>query len=226
MVNAMPAGIIALLGLISLLLLWQLIFLDIMVLALTKLGIPPLAGLFIVIGIFFGGFINLPLKRYRVERRVDVSRSQLFGAGRWLPREWLRRPQRVIAVNIGGCLVPLGVALYLLLRLAESGDLAPAALAIFINVIICFAFSRPEPDVGIVMPVLIPGACAALSAVLLHPQNTPAVAFCAGVLGPLIGADLLRLQQIRQLGVGIASIGGAGTFDGIVISGFIALLLA
>ena len=46
------------------------------------------------------------------------------------------------------------------------------------------------------------------------------------ILGPLIGADLLRLKQIIALSSGNASIGGAGTFDGIVISGFIALLLS
>jgi uncharacterized membrane protein len=50
-------------------------------------------------------------------------------------------------------------------------------------------------------------------------------AYVGGVLGTLIGADLLNLGKIRNLGAPIASIGGAGTFDGIFLSGFIALLL-
>jgi uncharacterized membrane protein len=46
------------------------------------------------------------------------------------------------------------------------------------------------------------------------------------VLGPLIGADLLHLRDIEKIATGIASIGGAGTFDGIVLSGIVAAYLA
>jgi len=42
----------------------------------------------------------------------------------------------------------------------------------------------------------------------------------------IIGADLLRLPDIRRLGTPFASIGGAGTFDGIFITGIVAVLLA
>jgi len=45
-------------------------------------------------------------------------------------------------------------------------------------------------------------------------------------LGPLIGADLLHLDDIEAIGAGVASIGGAGTFDGIVLSGLAATVLA
>ncbi|MDH4154237.1 MAG: DUF1614 domain-containing protein, partial [Nitrospira sp.] len=47
-----------------------------------------------------------------------------------------------------------------------------------------------------------------------------------GVLGPLIGADLLHLRDIEKIATGIASIGGAGRFDGIVLSGIVAAYLA
>lgn len=66
---------------------------------------------------------------------------------------------------------------------------------------------------------------AVLPSLLLVPEFTPPVAFTAGVLGPLIGADLLHLARIDKLETGMASIGGAGTFDGIVLSGMIAALL-
>lgn len=61
---------------------------------------------------------------------------------------------------------------------------------------------------------------------LLVPQFAPAIAFVAGVLGPLIGADLLHLREMETLQTGVVSIGGAGTFDGIVLSGMFAALLA
>ena len=52
------------------------------------------------------------------------------------------------------------------------------------------------------------------------------IAFTAGVAGPIIGADLLHLKDLPDTPVGVMSIGGAGTFDGIVLSGVLAALLA
>jgi uncharacterized membrane protein len=45
------------------------------------------------------------------------------------------------------------------------------------------------------------------------------------VLGTLIGADITNLHRIPRLGAKIASIGGAGTFDGVFLSGILAVLL-
>lgn len=74
--------------------------------------------------------------------------------------------------------------------------------------------------------MFIPGFLAAISAMAMAPDMAPPIAFCAGVLGPVIGADLMNLKQIRKTQVGMASIGGPGTFDGIVISGLVAVLLS
>jgi uncharacterized membrane protein len=93
-------------------------------------------------------------------------------------------------------------------------------------VIVCYRLARPLPGVGIAMPALVPPLVAATGSVLTVPEFAPPVAFVAGVLGPLVGADLFHLKQIRQLATGVASIGGAGTFDGIVLSGRLAAFLA
>jgi uncharacterized membrane protein len=45
-------------------------------------------------------------------------------------------------------------------------------------------------------------------------------------LGTLIGADILNLKKIRNLGAPVASIGGAGTFDGIFLTGILAVILS
>jgi uncharacterized membrane protein len=76
------------------------------------------------------------------------------------------------------------------------------------------------------MPAFIPPVVAALSALLFAPEEAPAVAFVAGVMGPLCGADLLHLRDLSKVATGMASIGGAGTFDGIVLSGILAAYLA
>ena len=76
------------------------------------------------------------------------------------------------------------------------------------------------------MPGFVSPLVAAGLAMLLAPTEAPAVAFIAGVVGPLVGADLLHLREITKNAVGVASIGGAGTFDGIVLSGIVAAYLA
>ena len=74
--------------------------------------------------------------------------------------------------------------------------------------------------------MLIAPIAAALIATILDPQQRAPLAYIGGTLGVLIGADLLRLKDIRKLGAPIASIGGAGTFDGVFVTGLLAVLLA
>jgi uncharacterized membrane protein len=86
----------------------------------------------------------------------------------------------------------------------------------------------PVPGVGIAVPVFVPPIATALVAVLMARENAAALAYVSGSgsLGTLIGADLLNLGAIRGLGAPVASIGGAGTFDGIFLTGIMAVLLA
>ena len=44
-------------------------------------------------------------------------------------------------------------------------------------------------------------------------------------MGALVGADLTNLGGITKLGAPMVSIGGAGTFDGVFLTGVIAVLL-
>jgi uncharacterized membrane protein len=41
-----------------------------------------------------------------------------------------------------------------------------------------------------------------------------------------VGADQRHLKDIQKISAGVASIGGAGTFDGIVLSGIVAAYLS
>ena len=76
------------------------------------------------------------------------------------------------------------------------------------------------------MPALVPAAIACAVALTTAPRFATPVAFVAGVAGPLVGADLLHLRDIERIESGMVSIGGAGTFDGILLSGILALYLA
>jgi hypothetical protein len=84
----------------------------------------------------------------------------------------------------------------------------------------------PVPGIGIALPVLVPGLSAAFVALLLSRAYAAPLAYIGGSLGTLIGADLLNLDKLQGLGAPIASIGGAGTFDGVFLTGVVAVLIA
>lgn len=230
-------GCLALLIFFGFIFLVPFLYAQVMVTALGKLGLSSGLALLTLIGIFIGGAINIPVKR--IEREVELTYDpfQLFGLGQLMPRmqsDWVspfRRQMRtytVIAVNVGGCLIPAGIALYEVVRVINYGTQALLILVAItaLNIGVCNRLARPIPNLGIAMPTLVPPLVAAIPSFLLIPEFAPPIAFVAGVLGPLIGADLLHLDDIEQLQTGVASIGGAGTFDGIVLSGMFAALLA
>ena len=129
----------------------------------------------------------------------------------------------VLAVNVGGALVPAGLSAWVLLH---DGVLAKGLIAVAVVALVTHALARPARGVGIAVPLLVPPIAAAATAMLLSPERAAAVAYAGGSLGTLIGADLANLGKLRSLGAPIVSIGGAGTFDGVFLSGVLAVLLA
>ena len=191
--------------------------------AFHKLGLSPFSGSLLLIVALLGSSINIPLFQ------VNALSSSADGAS-W-PVSQLLRPfmkpfegKTIIAVNLGGCVIPVMLSFYLLVTQTPN----PLTLLIAITVVtaVAYGFSQPIPGMGIGMPIFIAPVTAALTAGLLDPEHRGAVAYICGVLGVLIGADLLRLGDIRRLGTPVASIGGAGTFDGIFLTGIVAVLLA
>lgn len=192
-------------------------------LAFDKLGLSMQSGLTLLFSCLLGSAINLPLFRIHgpppeeAEPRPDPM------------RQWLRLPpvhytgKTTIAVNVGGCLIPVTFSLYLLGY--HHLSLINVLLAIASVSAVAYGFSRPLPGIGIGMPVLVAPVSAALVALLIDPVHAPPLAYVGGTLGVLIGADLLRLKDVRQLATPTAAIGGAGTFDGIFLTGLVAVLL-
>lgn len=212
--------------LFGLLLLFPFFLANALLASLDKLGLSPTASLLVAMGIFLGGVVNIPVARLEREHAVE-SPNRMFGMQRFLGPEAQPRPYTILAVNLGGAVIPALLALYEIARvLGADGAVTGMAVTIGANVLVCYLLARPIPDVGIALSPLVPAVVAVIGALLLAPDAAPQVAFAAGVLGPLVGADLLHLREIKKVSTGIASIGGAGTFDGIVIAGLIAVLLA
>jgi len=139
----------------------------------------------------------------------------------------------VIALNIGGCIIPIIMSSILLigLRMYPATYIAVAS-GILVTCVVTYYSSRAIPGLGIAVPSLIPPLIASLSAIILVREIWLAipVAYVSGSLGSLIGADVLRLKKdlykfVNIYGPALLSIGGAGTFDGIYLSGILAVLL-
>jgi uncharacterized membrane protein len=224
----MYPGCLTLILVFILLLLLPFFFAHVMLAALTKLGLSAPAALLILIGIIFGSSVNIPIKRFPREDDIFVDPFVMFGFGRLFSLPPRPRRYVTLAVNVGGCVIPSALALYEFLLVARRGPTAVIILLVITlaNIAVCFRIARPVPGVGLAMPALVPPLIAASLSLLLIPDFAPPVAFVAGVLGPLIGADLLHLKEIVKIAPATASIGGAGTFDGIVLSGIVAVLLA
>ncbi|MDE3042638.1 MAG: DUF1614 domain-containing protein [Nitrospirota bacterium] len=224
----MRVGCLPLILFLILLALLPLVFGQLFTTALMKLRLEPSTAILLVMGIILGSGINIPLKHIaRTKALVEDPLAIVGLTGRW---PWIQRARQetVIAVNVGGCLIPAGLALYEIAHLLFDNprSLPWLAIAVAVNTAVCYRLAQPVSGVGIALPGLVPAAVAAMSALWLAPEQAPQAAFVAGVLGPLIGADLLHLRDIEALETGIASIGGAGTFDGIVLSGIVAAYLA
>lgn len=208
--------------------LFPFVFGEMMLASLSKLHLSPSVALALVIAIFVGSLVNIPIKSTANNRDVAVHPLAIYGlAGMW-PQ--LRRSHRhtTIAVNVGGCLIPVSLVFYEVIQLAVFGPqvLLAVAAGCLVNCLVCYRIARPVPDVGIVMPGVISPIIAAVTALLLTPDVAAPVAFAIGVIGPLVGADLMHLKDIETNEIGVVSIGGAGTFDGIVLSGIVAAYIA
>lgn len=191
--------------------------------AFAKLGLTPQVTLFLLIGTLLGSGINLPL--YSMET-AEAGHIVLSPDKKpvWEIFQPIRPGKIVIAVNVGGCLIPVGLCLYFI----SLQFIAPLKILIAIAVIASFSFkfSRLIPGLGVGMPIYLAPIASVLLALILDAEHAAHLAYIGGVLGVLIGADVLRLKSIADLHTPIASIGGAGTFDGIFMTGLIAALLA
>jgi len=210
------------------------LFFGVIISAFMKIGFSLGDALLILLLSLVGSSINIPLTTLRSDTPVvQDNYVRAFGVSYRVPSRKIIRNDTVLAINVGGAIIPILISAYLLTRFPSS--LVVAGAGILIVAVITYSVARPIRGIGIATPALIPPLAAAVVAIVLswaYPipgcpidQCRVVTAYTAGVLGTLLGADILNLGKIKNLGAPVASIGGAGTFDGIFLSGFIALLL-
>ena len=187
-----------------------------------RLGLSRRTAFAVLFAALLGSRINIPVARLPAPRVVEPMIKDFFGMQYVIPRI-VEQGSTVIAVNLGGAIIPVMLSIYLI---ARYGITRRSLAALGVVTAVTYLLAQPVPGVGIALPPLLPSLVTAAVAVLLDPWAAPRTAFIAGTLGTLIGADLLNLGNLQALGAPIASIGGAGTFDGIFMTGVIAVLLA
>ena len=197
--------------------------------AFISLGVPPQVVMLMLMGSLGGSMVNIPLRTITSEVERVTFQPGILGALYPSPSVEKVVQDTRISINLGGAVVPVLMCLYLASLLPEAS--IGFIMATVMVTIVCRSLARPIPGLGISIPVLIPPLVAGISAyivtqLLAYPMATAAaVAYVSGVLGVLIGADLLNLGRIRTLGAPMVSIGGAGTFDGIFLTGILSVIL-
>ena len=118
----------------------------------------------------------------------------MFGQ-RYVIPQWSQPRQTVLAINVGGAVVPTLLSLYLLTQALAPLRVLVATAAV---TLLTYRCARPVAGVGIVVPMVLPPLSAALTALLLVPQQAPLAAYVAGTMGTLIGADLLHVHPVTR----------------------------
>lgn len=190
--------------------------------AYMRLGVSSGVAFLLLIGSLAGSYFNIPVVQLPPGRVLSGHEVTFFGM-RYVVPVVVNWPGTVIAVNVGGAVIPTLMSLYLLVRqrLWARGLIAIACVAA-----VCHALAQPTPGVGIALPIFVPAVTTAVVAFILSRERRAALAYIGGSLGTLVGADLLNLSHVSGLGAPVAAIGGAGTFDGIFLIGILAVLLA
>ncbi len=212
--------------------------------AFFQVGFSHWHALLMVFGSFVGSSINIPLTNGLITSYPPIF---LEAASLLSPIVDLSFPTTfhpvALTANLGGCVIPIIVSLTILFRCQVSTR--RAILGTLIVAVITYRMAMPVANEGILLPVYVPPTLAAVCGLTLarRLQAAPALAYISGSMGTLLGADVFNLltpgvlAQLAPPMVGpgsanlsgkplLLSIGGAGVFDGIFLTGIMAVLLA
>ncbi len=190
--------------------------------AYEKMGIGRRYILGILLLSLLGSGINIPIAELPAKDIVVERTVPYFGVQYAVPAIE-HQGRTVLAINLGGALIPMALSLFLLVKRKIYVE---AAVGVVVMTVVVHLLAKPVPGVGIAVPTLLPPILAAVIAWLISRRHAAPLAYIAGSMGCLLGADVLNLYLIQELGAPIASIGGAGVSDGIFLTGIIAVLLA
>ncbi|MDW7675442.1 MAG: DUF1614 domain-containing protein, partial [Bacillota bacterium] len=189
-------------GMIALLIVSVLIYFGFAHRVLDRMRLTDRAALAIIAAMILGSFIDIPITGGRVQS----------------------------SINVGGGIIPIALAIYVLTRAGTSKEWLRAIIAIAVTAIAVYftgQISDADPGAGKGWPIdpiyVIPIIAGTVAYIAGRSRRS---AFIAATLGVLT-LDIINYFFLLSSGIaGVVQIGGAGIFDVIVLGGIIAVLLA
>lgn len=206
---------------LTLVLFFIFVSLNILGTAFRKLGFPPEYSVYFLFLSLLGSYVNLPVKKARSRVPIISSKVSDFLQSGYAASS-LKAERSTIAVNLGGAVIPVVMSVFL----STLVSLVDVLIGVLIVTILIHKIARPVKGAGIAIHALLPPFLAVATSLIISPHNAPLIAYISGTLGCLIGIDILNLKKVPDLGVPVVSVGGAGTFDAIFLTGIISVLLA
>ncbi|MBU4532425.1 MAG: DUF1614 domain-containing protein [Eubacteriales bacterium] len=191
-------------GLIALIIVSVLIYLGLLHRVLDRMRLTDKAALIILGLILVGGFIDLPL----------------------------RVANLTLAINVGGALVPIGLAIYLIVKAdlmqekarAVVGALITGAVVFSVGTFLFTGLREPAGRFAVVDIIYVYPIVAAIIAYAVGRSRR--AAWVAATMGVLF-ADVIHGARLAATGLtGVVNFGGAGAFDVVILAGILAVLLA
>lgn len=190
------------LGLIILLVVSILVYFGVAQRLLDRMRLSDKGALVIIGALIAGSFIDIPISRGNIQ----------------------------VAVNVGGALVPVGLAVYLLVKAGTPKEWMRALGATIITGLVIYLAGSvlmkgdPGERYNLIDPLYVYPLVGGVVAYLAGRSRRSA--FIAATLG-VLSLDVVHwLWLVNNKIPGNVYIGGAGAFDSIVIAGLIAVLLA
>ena len=182
-----------------------------------------------------GSSINFPLFVLESVKPVTlVETVDIFGVKRMLPSITEETKETIVMINLGGAIIPTIISVYLLFVSIPSctPNLMVTYLQTLIVLVVVILSTHQSAQIveglGITTPAWGPPTMTAFVVFLINyfvPVSCATqIAYIGGTLGALIGADLMNLGKIAGVGP-VVSIGGAGTFDGVYLTGLMSVLI-
>jgi uncharacterized membrane protein len=219
-----------------LLIIWPLITVFFRELLVKELGLPPWTFGGVLFLSLVGSYVNIPITTVKAEVPIYTYRDVRYFFVTWrVPQVEMGVRKTVITLNVGGAIVPILISTYLVLfsiPVCSTDALSSYVQLLAVMAVVTLSThrsSRIVKGLGIATPMFGPPITTALVTLLIDlvsPMSCPTqIAYVGGTMGALIGADLLNLGKLPEVGAPMASIGGAGTFDGIYLTGIMSVLL-
>ena len=204
-------------------------------LLIDSLGIPQQYFWAVMLLSFVGSSVNLPLFVVESDKPVPhPEKVQSFGVTYEIPQTGEPNNRTLVMINLGGAILPALISLYLFFfSIPACADnllfTYAKTLVVMVGVIITtYQSAQIVEGVGITTLAWGPPTMTVFITMLVNyfsPLSCPVqIAYIGGTMGALIGADLLNIPRITGIGP-VVSIGGAGTFDGVYLTGFASVLL-